>query len=135
MEVGIYHKLLRVSAVVVTLVLLFDGGFFSPLTKQLSDNAIFYVANSVTGMSARVEENELNKITTELTEWESSLAEREAALESREISVRDFNQTGTTDYSTYILSAILFILTTLIVLNYILDWMRIRKIRYEEKTA
>lgn len=135
MEAHIYHKFLRISAVIVTIVLLFDGGFFSPVTKQLSDNAIGYLANSVTGMSARVEENELNRVSAELSQWERSLAQREASLESREIETRSFRTSDAPDYSLYILSSILFILTVLIVLNYALDFARVRRIQYEQQTT
>lgn len=135
MEVSIYHKLLRVSMVTVALVLIFDGGYLSPITKQLSDNAMSYVANSVTGISAQVPENDLNRVTTELSEWERSLSEREADLANREIAARDFDTSGSADYSTFILSTILFILTALIGLNYALDFARARRPRHEHAPA
>ena len=133
MVVGLYHKFLRVNAVIVLVVLVFDGGFVLPITKQLSDNAIEYLANPTVGVFAGVPPNELNTITAELTAKEKALNDREAALQAREIKARDYGVTP--DYSTYILSAILFILTTLIVLNYALDWARERKIRNERQPA
>ncbi len=119
---SIYHRLLRVALLVTTFVLIFDGGFVSPLTKNLSDNTMLYLANSA-GVFAQIEPNELNIITAELTAREKELDEREASL--RTIEGRNFS-TSNSDYSTYILSVILFILTFLITLNYILDWRRVR---------
>ncbi len=125
----LYHTTLRVSSTVVAIVLLFDGGFVVPLTKQLSDNTIQYLASS-SGVFAAVPPNELNSITAELTARERELDARE-----REIATREFGDGEPTDYSTYILSTILFILTTLIILNYALDWARERRIRYEKQAA
>jgi len=111
--------------VIVALMLLFDGGYISPLSKQLSDSTIQYVANSI-GIFASVEPNELNQITAELSKRENELDTREAALREREISARDFGGNDS-DVSVYILSVILFILTVLIVLNYAMDFIRARK--------
>jgi hypothetical protein len=123
MEHSYYHRFLRVSALTTALVLVFDSGFVAPMTKQLSDNTWSYVANSA-GVFAQVEPNELNVITAELTAREAALDKREAAL--RTIEARDFGDSEPTDYSTYILSVILFLLTTLIITNYVLDWRRAR---------
>ncbi len=126
-----YHKILRTSLLVTALMLLFDGGFVHPVTKQLSDNTLLYLASTRTSVLATVPENELNAITTALSARERELDQREAALREREIATRDFGA-GEPDYSTYILAAILFILTVLIVLNYAMDWTRMRKLyRYE----
>jgi len=122
MTQGVYHKILRTALLVVAFVLVFDGGFISPITKQLSDNTILYLAQGA-GVFAQIEPNELNVITAELQRRETELDEREASL--RTIEARDFGTT-TNDYSTYILSIILFILTVLITVNYVLDWKRAR---------
>ncbi len=133
MKVSCYHKLLRVSAVIIAFVLVFDGGFILPITKQLSDGTIQYLANSSSGITASVQSNETNRISAELSNWERNLNERDVALVEREIQVRDFDTSESQDYSTYILSIILFVLLVLIVLNYVLDWLRTRKMRYENK--
>lgn len=132
-----YHKFLRVTGVTLSLVLLFDSGILAPISKQLSDNTVLYLANSV-GVSVGVPENELNVITAALTKRETELAKREADLAAREISARDFGQSSAINYSTYILATILFVLTVLMVLNYVLDFTRARKakkVAYEIKTA
>ena len=116
-----YHKLLRVSTLITLFVLLFDGGFIAPITKDLSDNTVLYLANSV-GIYAAVEPNGLNEITAELTA-------RERELDEREIALRSFENGSANDHSTYILSTILFILTVLIVFNYAMDWSRVRRTR------
>lgn len=123
MEHSFYHRILRVSALTIALILLFDGGFISPMTKQLSNNTWSYLANSA-GVFAQIEPNELNMLTAELTARDTELDQREAAL--RTIEARNFGNSEKTDYSTYILSIILFLLTLLIVTNYVLDWRRAR---------
>lgn len=127
MTEGMYHRLLRVSALVVALLLLFDGGFVAPLTKTLSENTYEYVASGAVGVFAGVTENELNVITAELTERTQALDAREKSLQEREIATRDFGISDT-DYSVYVLSLILFVLTMLILMNYFLDWRRSRMI-------
>lgn len=129
MGVSLYHKLLRVSLVIASIMLLFDGGFVMPITKEFSDNTLLYLASTRTSVVANVPENELNIITTELARRERELDARESALREREIDARDFGQVDT-DYSTYILSVLIFILTALIVLNYFLDYMRLKKTSY-----
>jgi hypothetical protein len=116
-----YHQVLRTSLVVTAFVVLFDGGFVVPVSKHLSDNTINYFASSV-GVLAQIEPNEFNVITAELTARERELDEREAAL--RTIASRDFGPPKVTDISTYVLSSILFLLTALIVANYVMDWRR-----------
>ena len=127
-----YHSFLRVSLLVTAIVLLFDGGFVVPITKQLSDNTLLYLGAAQTSISASVPENEINTLTAQIRERQDELDAREAALRSREIEARDFGSGSDIDYSTYILSIILFILTVLIVLNYAMDWARVRRFTYEK---
>lgn len=131
---AMYHRILRISLLVVASVLVFDAGLFTPLTKEFSDATILYITASVgAGMSVSIPPNELNTITAELTAKERALDEREAELKEREIATRNFGDSESVDYSTYILSTILFILTVLIVLNYALDWARARDRKYEQQ--
>jgi hypothetical protein len=129
MQVNRYHSFLRIAMVVTAFVLLFDGGFLFPITKQLSGVTKSYVASVGAGMFASVPENEINSLSAQISAKERELDAREAALSEREIAARDY---GTTDnnYSTYIISVILFILTVLLVLNYAMDWVRVRQLRY-----
>lgn len=124
---SIYHRILRISAVVIAFVLVFQSGLISETTAQLSKTTELYLANAV-GMSARVESTELNEMTAQLTAQKTLLDQREAALREREINIEFGN--GGADYSTYVLASILFILLVLILLNYALDYVRYR----EEKT-
>lgn len=124
-----YHKCLRVSALVTAFVLLFDSGLVFPVTKQLSQETFSYLASVGSGMYAVVPPNEINTLSAQLAEQQRNLDAREAALREREIAARDYG--GDTDYSTYIISAILFILTVLIVFNYAMDWARVRAMRNE----
>lgn len=132
MMVNRYRSFLRVSLLVTAVAVLFDGGFIVPITKQLSDNTWQYLGAARTSIMASVPENEINTLTAQITARERELDAREAALREREISGRSFGEGTGTDYSTYILSAILFILTVLIVLNYAMDWTRVRRFNYEE---
>lgn len=79
-------------------------------------------------MSASVEPTELNQYTAALTQKERELIAREQALAAREIAV-GFSQeeSGAADRTTYLLAGVLFILLVLILLNYVLDYMRYRE--------
>jgi hypothetical protein len=122
-----YHKILRVSACVLAFTLLFVSGLVVETTSQLSRGTYDYVATAV-GISVGVEPTELNQITAALTEQKRELDAREAALQEREIAVRlNSSNNQSSDYGTFILSALLFILLVLIVLNYILDFLRARE--------
>ncbi len=118
-----YHRILRVSLVVCALMLVFDSGLISDSTARLSNGTQNYLANAV-GMTASVAPTELNQFTAQLTEREQELSSREAALREREIAV-GLNEGGhANDYSTYLLASILFILLVLVILNYVLDYLR-----------
>ena len=131
MQVNRYHSFLRVLMVVTAIAVLFDGGFLFPITKQFSDTTVEYVASVGAGMFASVPQNEINTLSGQIAERQRELDAREASLNEREISARSFGaDDSTTDYSTYILSVILFILSVLLVLNYIMDWVRVKQSRY-----
>lgn len=129
----LYHSLLRISVVTVALLLMFDSGILSPVTRTLSDNTITYLANSV-GVYAGVESNEVSELTAQLTARERELEAREAALRDREITARSFETDAGANISTYVLSVFLFILTSLIVINYVLDFTRSRRQTYVKAT-
>ena len=125
-SVGMYHVLLRVSALTLALMLLFDSGILSPVTRTLSQDTQKYLAN-VVSVGAAVEPTALNTRTAEISAWERELDAREAALSERELAIGlSAGESGADSRSTYILSIILFILTVLIVLNYTLDFARVR---------
>lgn len=120
-----YHRALRVAAVVCAIVLVFESGLISASTKDLALQAHLYLANTI-GMSAAVQPTELNQITAELTRKEKELQDREAALNEREIAVDLSSSDANSDTTTYILASVLFILLVLIILNYTLDYLRLR---------
>ena len=124
---SLYHSILRVSLVVVATVLVFESGLVSNATKQLANTTESYLASAI-GMSASVEPTELNQITAELTAQRNLLNQREEALRQREIDIGLAEQGGP-DYTTYVLAALLFILLVLILLNYVLDYLRYRDSR------
>jgi len=131
-----YSSFLRISALVTALVLVFDSGILLPVTSQLSDATILYVASIGVGASASVPESEINALSAQIAERQRVLDAKEAELNEREIATRSFNVSGTTEnLSTYVLSTILFILTVLIVLNYAMDWTRVRSYRYERQVG
>lgn len=128
MEHTLYHKLLRIGLVVTAFVLLFDGGFVVQDSAQLADSTEQYLANAIS-VSVGIPETELNTVTAALTEQKQALDAREAAIVEREIQLQKNPVVASagTDTSTFILSLILFILLVLIVLNYGLDYARVRK--------
>lgn len=126
---------MRVSVLVSAFLLVFDSGVLSPITRQLSDATITYIAAVGVGTSASVPENEINALSAQIAERQRVLDAREAELREREIASREFGASGTNgNMSTYIISTILFILTVLLVLNYAMDWARVRTFRYEKQT-
>lgn len=117
---SVYHSFLRVAVCVVALVLVFDSGLLVKSTAKLSSDTQSYLANAV-GVKVAVEPNDVNVLTARITELE-----QEVKVKDREIAV-NLNQQGSNngfDRSTFILSAILFILLVLIITNYILDYYR-----------
>lgn len=131
-QVGRYHKFLRTTMVITAFMLIFDSGMVSPITRHLSDTTMIYLANVGSGVNATVEPNEYNTLAAQLAEQKQALDAREAEL-AREIPNRFLDLT-TQGYSTYILSVILFLQTTLIVGNYVLDYIHLRQARrYEQK--
>lgn len=127
---SLYHSVLRVSLVVCAIALVFESGLVSQSTAVLSQNTHTYLANAV-GMSAGVKPTELNQYTAALTQREQNLEKREAAVSAseREIEVARSGTAGTTSNgtATYIMAAILFVLLVLIVLNYVMDYLRTRE--------
>ena len=129
MEHTTYHKVLRVSIAVVTCVLLFQSGVVHPITAQLSNQTGRYMANAV-GVTVGVAPTELNQITADLTKREVALAAREKDVASREITVgiAPGGAPITQTTMTFILAAALFILLVLVILNYVLDFLRARRL-------
>lgn len=121
-----YHRILRISAIVFAVVLVFESGLFNDNTAQITRGTQTYLTNAI-GMSAAVQSTELNKDTEALTPKEKELQAREAALNEREISVNLSNGSASGNSTTYILASVLFILLILILLNYTLDYLRSRE--------
>jgi large-conductance mechanosensitive channel len=128
MQDSLYHIVLRTSALTLSLVLLFVSGIISPVTQQISKDTERYLATAI-GMYAAVEPNGLNEMTAALTERDTALSVREAAIAERELALGlNEGAPATADYTTFILSVIVFILLVLIVLNYVMDYVRAAKI-------
>lgn len=137
MKDSLYHVVLRTSALTLALLLLFDSGLFAPVTARISQNTQDYVATAV-GMYAGVESTELNRYTAELTAKDRALTARENDIAAREIALNKAKAAEGVDYSTYVLSVLLFILLVLILMNYTLDYLRVQKLRVrtdDEKVA
>jgi hypothetical protein len=128
MEFTLYHKLLRVSSVVLATVLVFQSGLYSNTTAIMATQTQSYLANSV-GVFVGVEPTELNTITAGLTAKELALNAREQELQQREIAVGIDQGGATRDVTTFILGLVLFIVVLLLVLNYALDYLRYRERR------
>jgi hypothetical protein len=129
---SVYHKVLRVSATIFAAVLLFQSGFFTPLTAQLSNRTGQYLATAV-GVSVGVPENDTNRLTTRIAELEAQVGASETQLRERNLETGLNTGFGGSATTTYLLSAILFIMLVLIVLNYALDFYRSRQELYDTK--
>lgn len=128
LQFSLYHTLLRISLVVGAFVLVFQSGVVSNTTALLAQNTQSYLANAV-GVSVGVVPTDLNQITAALTEQKQQLDAREATLREREITV-GLNGVGVqADRTTFILSAMLFMLLCLIILNYALDFIRLKQVQ------
>lgn len=140
MKDSLYHSLLRISALTVAVVLVFESGLISPVTKELSQNAHEYVASAIS-VGASVAPTEINTLTAKLAVKEKEISELEEALNNREreiaVNLNTSSTDGSSDMPVYVLSAILFILLVLILLNYVLDFMRRNKpvVDNHEQTA
>lgn len=130
-ETSLYHSLLRVAALVVAVMLVFEAGLLSPATARLANQTELFLANAV-GVSVGVSPTELNQLTAALTERERELAARELALAQREIAV-ELNSGGSLDRGTIVLAVVLSLLLLLILLNYTLDFIRAREQQFTQK--
>lgn len=121
LEHTLYHSMLRIAVCVIAFALVFDSGLIVAGTANISNNTQLYLANAV-GVNASVAPTEVNQLTARITELEGELQTQE-----REIAVNlNKNNAGSFDKSTFVLSVILFILLVLIVLNFTLDYLRMR---------
>lgn len=129
-----YHSILRIGALTLALVLLFVSGILSPLTKSLTVNTGQYLASAV-GASASVKPTEINQITAALTEQKTELDKREAAIKEREIAIglSADEVEEKADFSSFVLSILLFVILVLMILNYVLDYQRWRLLVETEK--
>lgn len=125
LQFSLYHSALRVSALTLTLTLLFVSGVVHPITSQLAQQTENYVATAI-GASAGVAPTELNQITAALTQQQATLDQREETLRERELALGITNQARTSQWSTemvtYVNSVLLFIVVSLMAINYVLDW-------------
>ncbi len=134
LEQSVYHKVLRVSSVVLAAVLLFQSGFFTPVTAHLADRTQQYVANAV-GVYVGVPENDTNRLTTRIAELEAQVVDQSTQLRERDLETGLRDGLGGSQTTTYLLSGILFIMLVLIVLNYALDFYRSRQVSYDVRTT
>lgn len=115
---SLYHSFLRIAVLTFTLVLLFDSGLVSKDSVKIADLATGHVA-TVVGVKASIEPTEVNQLTSRITELEGELAAKERLIA---VNVNEGGQS--TNTSTVVLSFIVFFLLCLIILNYILDYLR-----------
>lgn len=121
-EHTLYHSMLRIAVCVIALALVFDSGLIVAATANISNNTQLYLANAV-GVNASVAPTEVNQLTARITELEGELQTREREIA---VNLNKNDNAGAFDKSTFVLSIILFILLVLIVLNFTLDYLRMR---------
>lgn len=126
LEQSIYHKVLRVSCVVLAAVLVFESGLLANTTARLADETGMYLANAV-GVYVGVPENGVNNLTTRIAELEQEVGRKDAQLRDRDLALGLGGSAGSSSTSTFVLAGILFIMLVLIVLNYALDYVRTRE--------
>lgn len=129
-----YHKTLRVMALVVMVVMLFQGGLVSKSTTELASITGEYLTAAV-GVSVGVPQNELNTLTTRIAELETQVGYKDAQLRERELEIGLSSRDNSSYSVTIILASIQFILLLLIVVNYTLDYFRAQKVRGGVATA
>ena len=126
LEFTVYHKILRISAAVLAITLVFQSGLLSKTTALMTLSTQSYLANAV-GVSVGVSPTELNTITAGLTAKELALDARDRSLTEREIAIGLSGQAGMQDRTTFMMGLTLFIVVLLLVLNYALDYVRARQ--------
>ena len=124
MKNSLYHSFLKIAVCVFAFVLVFDGGLALPATESMSSLTQQHLA-SVVGVTLGVAPNEMNQLTTRITELETELEAKERLIA---VNLQNTNSDGSLDVSTFVLSIIVFILLVLIVLNYALDYIRQKKV-------
>jgi hypothetical protein len=108
---------LRMSALMLAVVLLFVSGIVVPETRTISEDASQYLAN-VIGIQAAVLPNEYNTLNAQLEDKSKAIAAREIAVTLRE------QDTQESDTAVFVLSVLLALVLVLIIINYILDFRR-----------
>jgi hypothetical protein len=106
-----YHSVLRVTALIFAMVLVFESGLLSPVTQRTSHLAGQQLASVVTG--------------TVDTALYSEGSQTRALGEEATFSTQSLREP--ISKSTFLLSVAVFILLLLIILNYILDYLRRRE--------
>ncbi len=124
MKDSLYHSFLKIAVCVFAFVLVFDSGLALPATESMSSLTQQHLA-SVVGVTLGVAPNEMNQLTTRITELETELEAKERLIA---VNLQNTNSDGSLDVSTFVLSIIVFILLVLIVLNYALDYIRQKKV-------
>ncbi len=125
----LYRSILRVSTAVCACVLVFQSGLFDERTANLFAVTSDSLYATVVGASASVRPTELNQMTAELTKQQQLLASREEVIAEREIELglQADEAPASNERTTYLLAAILLIQLVLLVLNYVLDYLRYKE--------
>ncbi len=124
----LYRSLLRVSVVVTAIVLLFQSGLVDDRTTVVFLDATENL-QAMVGLSMSVAPTEITLFTAELTKRQQLLNAREETIASREneLGLTGGSTQNNTETTTYILAAILLIQLILLILNYLLDYVRSRE--------
>lgn len=126
----LYRSVLRVSVVVTAFILVFQSGLIDERTAVVFSEATDSLYATVVGASASVRPTEINQITAELTRQQQMLAAREETLAAREIELglAQGSTQSNNETTTYVLAAILLIQLILLILNYVLDYLRSKEL-------
>ena len=119
---SIYHSVLRISVLVFAILLVFDSGLVSPQSNVLSISTQQYLANTISSQvgTVSVKNDEHIAIITKTDEMVSGKGNFTTISLSEDIP-------QVMNKSTLILSSIVFTLLLLILINYVVDCIRTRK--------
>lgn len=117
-----YHKTLRTGVLFFACILSIQSTLFFG-NENLARDMEVYMA-TVIGVGVSVSPTDINTLTAEITKQKLELEARERVLRENETvaSRGDF----TFDMMDFVLSGILLLLLTLVVLNYVFDFIRAR---------
>src|SRR3989344_5688906 len=102
MKNSLYHSFLKIAVCVFAFVLVFDGGLALPATESMSSLTQQHLA-SVVGVTLGVAPNDVNVLSTRITELETELEAKERLIA---VNLQDANSAGSFDVSSSVIRVV-----------------------------